>query len=122
MGKDSAVVGKLGHEKGTNNTNANRGRTLNNEEPLPTLDSMSTVELKDGCGKKAAERVADLLGNVETGNSFSELGLGIPCGEVVYGTGDESEMSLYLLKEVDDSYPGKKTASATPRMALTARS
>lgn len=57
---------------------------------------MSTVELEDCCGEKATERVTDLLGDVETGNSFSELGLCIPCGEVVYGTGDMSEMSLSI--------------------------
>lgn len=54
---------------------------------------MSTVELEDCCGEKAAERVTDLLGDVETRNSFSELGLCIPCREVVYGTGNTSEMS-----------------------------
>lgn len=57
---------------------------------------MSTVELEDCCGEKATERVTDLLGDVETGNSLSELGFGIPCGEVVYGTKDPSDMSSFL--------------------------
>ena len=59
---------------------------------------MPTVELEDGCGEKTTKRVTDLLGNVETGDSFSELGLGIPCREVVYGTKNTLEMSLSVKK------------------------
>lgn len=50
---------------------------------------MGAVELEDCGGEEPAKGVADLLCDVETCNAFSELGFGVPRGEVVDCTGEE---------------------------------
>lgn len=50
---------------------------------LPSSNAMLSIELQNGCGEESTEGVANLLCNVETGETLSKLFLCIPGRQVV---------------------------------------
>jgi len=60
-----------------------RGTDSHNEEPSPASDAVHTVELEHTSSDQTAESVSDLLRDVQSAESLTQLVFGVPSTEQV---------------------------------------